>query len=407
MAASFVILCFANWWPTAATTSADLSRSHQIHAASYSSTCSAIPTEVEEAYKLIFAVQQEPVSSHHAVLSVAAPPLNAGGNVVGEGYGKLPRMTGTNFLQPVFTKVVLVGHTESAPGQKSGLVVGHDVCGDASLVDEDAAEYLRSAAPMKLNKAAPKILDCGKGDCSGGSLPPSFTRQLPFLHALFDGRPGQESNPSKLMGNVLPVILQEQSIYLGLEAGDVLALLVDNGGPWQAEKVLFVFGGDMSHGLAAGVAQQVDANNSKLLTESGASNTASWFRDLQLGHGYGGKMAIPDGYSSLLAGSRVADIVDLPGTWYKTENSGQFATAQSTLADVTYVKGYEALVYWNDDRFIGMRMSNEASVPDNPGKPLAVSTLLNATSHKRLKALRGEKRWSSQREVQPHKTPVI
>eukprot|EP00747_Dinoflagellata_sp_TGD_P168217 gnl/TRDRNA2_/TRDRNA2_194088_c0_seq1.p1 gnl/TRDRNA2_/TRDRNA2_194088_c0~~gnl/TRDRNA2_/TRDRNA2_194088_c0_seq1.p1 ORF type:complete len:437 (+),score=88.93 gnl/TRDRNA2_/TRDRNA2_194088_c0_seq1:133-1443(+) len=313
------------------------------------------------------------IYSKHAVLVAPAAPLAHGGAVAAEAFAMLPRSVGDGPFATTFTKVVVLGHAESKGAPMNGMSVGLDVCPDKSLVDVQAAKFLQRQVPLKLKKLGPVVFDCTEdAEPCFEQTSPSLERALPFVQAAFSG--GSTSKRS-LKGHLLPVMMQNQSIAEAIRIGDALSLLVQSGGIWFSERVLFVMGGDMSHGLHQGFAYGRDNAIVKKLREESTNGAALYLSDLREGKKKGGKYigggpeAVPHGFGTILAGCRIADNMGLGSSWAKVSNSGEYGALTKDNVDSS-VDGYSAILWWKDDRSLAMRLSSEPE----PNKPKSTTT---------------------------------
>jgi len=298
------------------------------------------------------------IRSRHAVLVVPGEPFLAGGKLAAAAYASMPRAVKDGKAGTTFTKFVVVGHAEHSASPQ-GISLGDDVCGRAGFSDEDAVRFLKTVVEKYLGSLAPRVLNCkaSPGNCPEPSSP-SLDQQLPFLSALTN---------NSLRGHTVPVLLQSQSIQLGVAVGDALALLAASGGVWHAERVLFVFGADMSAGLPAEKAELCDTHAAELLTEQGVPQAAKYFQDLWLGKARKedcGPGALPRGYASLLAAARVASMLNLKTTRVEVGSSALPEALQGKAGKPAEegqegeppALGYGSLIYWQDGAYIGERL---------------------------------------------------
>jgi len=312
------------------------------------------------------------VYSHHAVLIAPTDPLKSGGGFAADGYAALPRIIKDGNFSTAFTKFVVVSH-----GRKLGLdgiTFGADVCGAAQLTDKIAADYFRSDAMERLGHYVPRMLSCAKlGNCEQHELPIGVASQLPFLAAI--SGPG-----SPLKNNVLPVVLHGQGVRLAARLGDALSLLVQPGGVWEAERVLFVFSGDLSLGLAAVQADLCDTKTAELVSERGVPQIASYFDGLLKGQaqeGCPGPAAAPRGYAPMLAAARVAENLDLANrravVAHDAPPGGDEKPGWKSFSGP--VLGSMYVIFWKELRSPGEKIAAEASLlmASSPRRPAASS----------------------------------
>eukprot|EP00930_Biecheleria_cincta_P101401 TRINITY_DN9304_c0_g1_i1.p1 TRINITY_DN9304_c0_g1~~TRINITY_DN9304_c0_g1_i1.p1 ORF type:complete len:382 (-),score=99.91 TRINITY_DN9304_c0_g1_i1:21-1166(-) len=328
--------------------------------------------------KIIKANSEEPappqIETRHMVLISPSSPLQAG-NVATEAFASLPKVvTEDGFPVAEFTKYVVVGFSK-ADGP-TGIILGDDVCGGAGFADDDAAMFFRANVPKKLGFLAPRLLNCLKdGECAAERSPDNFAAQMPFLQAITKG---------KLAGNMLPVVMQSQTADLGAALGEALALLVGPSGIWEGERVLFVFGSDLSSGLPADIAKDCDEATSKLIVESSAAQLARFFRKLKAGTAgawCSSDNALPAGRGSVVAARRLAEQLSLTTTRTQVSNSAserwaaaqQGATAAAAAApapapsalataepSAEKVDGFASILFWKDAGSVNERVAATA-----------------------------------------------
>jgi len=280
-------------------------------------------------------------------------PLLAGRDLAANAYASMPMGFREGKFGTTFTKFVVVGHSERAK-TPLGISLGNDVCGDPGWVDKDAADFLRKAAPKYLRNLSPKVLGCKTDPHSCPErLGETLRQQLPFLSVI--------SNAS-LPGNTLPVMMQTQAAALGVSVGDALALLVGSGGVWEAESVLFVFGADLSAGVAAEVADRCDSITAQVVTQKAVPQVSKYMTDLWKADSKApcGKAALPRSYGTILAASRLAGILEMTQTRYEVSRSplpNEFSKREGDAAPS--VLGYGSMMFWQDEGSAGQKLSSQ------------------------------------------------
>merc|ERR1719321_2428927 len=100
---------------------------------------------------------------------------------------------------------------------------------------------------------------------------------MPYLSMIFD-EPDPKDASKKLQtikGNLLPIMIQKQSIEIGNALGEALTSLVGPSGIWNKERVLFVFTSDMSHGIKKKQALPLDKELVQTITNKGFGPTVN------------------------------------------------------------------------------------------------------------------------------------
>lgn len=294
------------------------------------------------------------ISTKHAVLVAPGEPLLAGRDLAANAYASMPVGFREGKFGTTFTKFVVVGHSERATAPL-GISLGDDVCGDPGWVDKDAADFLRMAGPKYLRNLAPKVMGCKTEPANCPErLGETLRQQLPFLSVI--------SNAS-LPGNTLPVMMQTQSAALGVAVADDLALLIGSGGVWEAESVLFVFGADLSAGVAAEVADRCDLITAQVATQKSLPQVSKYMTDLWNADPNTpcGKAALPRSYGTILAASRLAGVLGLTQTRYEVSRSPmpkEFSKRGDDAA--ASVLGYGSMMFWQDEGSAGQKLSSQA-----------------------------------------------
>jgi len=298
--------------------------------------------------------------TRHAVLLAPAAPLAKGGAIAAQAYAAMPHKPNGGPFTTTFTKVAIIGHAQG--NGPNGISVGSDVslgdgCDGVGLVDETAATFLRQSVPVALSGTGPPVLDCTADAalCPERSSP-TITRQLPFLEELFSGAP---ISYRSLQGRVLPVMLQNRNAtdMLAVSVGDAMNLLVGHGAPWYDERVLFVFGGDMSSGLPRSQASTVDGQSASAIVSGGTAEAAGLFTQFVMDPKRGGPAAVPRGYTSMLAGARTSELLGLTNSRVDSiSDSAAFGPDPESNTE-GIVTGYATILFWLDARPLGERMS--------------------------------------------------
>lgn len=310
------------------------------------------------------------IETRHLVLIVPSTPLQSG-DVATEAFASMPKVVnevGDSVAE--FTKYVVVGFSQ-ADGP-TGLLLGDDVCGGSGFADDDAVNYFRDDVPETLGNIGPRLLNClSDGECANERSPDNLAAQMPFLQAI---------TKSKLAGNLLPIVMQNQTAELGAGLGEALALLVGPKGIWEGERVLFVFGSDLSRGLPAETAKDCDDATAKFIAEKSAAQIATFFRGLKAGTAgawCSSDNALPAGRGSVIAARRVAEELSLTTTstrvsnnvleaWAATSGQKQDTAAASAPAPaaakpkVEKVKGFASIIFWRDATSVNERVSSMA-----------------------------------------------
>lgn len=285
------------------------------------------------------------INSRHAVMIVPGEPLEVGTRLAAEAYAAMPRTIKDGEYKTTFTKFVVVGHGENTGGPLN-IVVGDDVCGHPGFADADAVQFLRSTVKTALGAMGPPMANC-KADPEKCPEPsgPTFDEQIPFLDVLTN---------SSLKGNLLPIMLEGQSIELGAHVGDALGLLAGSGGVWAAERVLFVFGADFSVGLDASKAMSCDSRTAQVVATGGVPNAALHFKHLWEGdveEGDCGHKAIPRGFSTIIAAAKTAETLKLSDSRHKVSRQDLPPYLGRAPDDAEMpVLGYAHILFWADPR---------------------------------------------------------
>merc|ERR1719428_752722 len=170
-------------------------------------------------------------------------PIFDGGEIVAQAYKALPRKPIAATATTSLTKVVLIGH--SYVDGYDGITVGAEAC-KAELVDKKAADWFK-----KYTMKPPVMNRRDEPDCCPTKVNPTIDQQMPYLSMIFDEPDSKDPHKKArtINGNLLPIMIQRQSVELGSALGEALTALVGPNGIWKKEHVLFVFSSDMSDGI--------------------------------------------------------------------------------------------------------------------------------------------------------------
>lgn len=262
------------------------------------------------------------LKSHHVILVLPVVPIDAGGEIVAQAFKSLPRKPiGTPSTS--LTKVVLVGH--SFEDGYDGITVGDDVC-KSDLVDTTAARWFKD------NTNALEILDpIDKPDCCPTKVNPTIDQQMPYLSMIFDE--ADPADPQKklqtIKGNLLPIMIQKQSIELGSALGEAVADLIGPGGIYVKEKVLFVFTSDMSHNIKKKFTVELEKALVNTMTGSGFGPLVTDIEEIKKhDENPGGPeefvTSAPYGYSSVVAAVKLAQTLKYRGAPLAITTSGHY-----------------------------------------------------------------------------------
>lgn len=300
------------------------------------------------------------IDTRHAVLLVPSAPLLDARGFAGEVYAALPRtVLGPNFTT-TFTKFVVVGHASGNPTNLlDGFSIGDDVCeGSNGLVDSNAVLFLHKRVLEHLASFAPKWVNCKQqpGGACRQAISQGLAAQLPFIGALLgEGR--------TMAGRLLPIMMQRQDVVAATRMGDMLSLMVQEGGIWEAERVLFIFTGDLSQGLSPPEAVACDQRTAELLAKGGVPQVAEYFDAMRAGDFKDGcRGALPIGFGPLLAGVRVASQLHLVQRRGLVAHDGLPSDGGGQPEDAQ-VRGYGAFLFWADTRTVWARLGARRGRP--------------------------------------------
>jgi len=315
------------------------------------------------------------IYSKHTVLFVPTDPVNGGGGVGIDMYSSLPKESvGGNFTT-TFTKFVVVAYSDQ-PGPRA-LAVGDDVCGATGYTDEAAASALKLQIEG-LGAFGPETTNCSEPvPVCRQQVAPGLKDQLPFLSALL--------GPSRsLKGNLMPLMLHGQGIHLGSRVGDALALLVRPGSIWAAERVLFVFVGDLSEGLPKNQAELCDTRTVEFATQRGIPAIAEYFDTLHQGQSTEGcpPRAAPKGFATLLAAVRVANTLNLVRRRSLVSHRTSYVPDAHVFTATE--RGFASIIFWDDSRSEGEILSAQTTANSLLVLGAKVGTQQNFTSEIRV-----------------------
>jgi len=295
------------------------------------------------------------VESHHIVGVVPHSAALATGEaaVSAQLYAALPRIPvdGGSGFETAMTKVVLVGVSDDQSTE--GFWV--PPCGE--LTDENAVKWLLEAAPKMVN--GPPTL-AAKAD-------PALANQVPFVDLVLGERK---------KGGVLPVVMGKQTPQLAQQMGDLLGKIVGSGGPYQQNRVLFLFAADLSRNLEKKWAQPRDAETVGKMVAEGFGSVLTYFnglKDVQLA----GEHRRPVDFAGVLAALKLAENLKLRGAEVRVGSSGDFIGA-TDRNDLEKVRGYASVLFLRDDRTPGEKLSAAPQMPTNA--PTTTTTTTGPTT---------------------------
>lgn len=306
------------------------------------------PNWNEVGQKFVEATVIHQLETHHVVAVVPVVPIFDGGHIVAQLFKALPRKPVAAMATTSLTKVVLVGH--SYVDGADGITVGAEAC-EADLIDKKAADW------FKKNTMNPMVLSrMDEPDCCPTTVNPTIDQQMPYLSMIFDEP--DPNDPHKkartLKGNILPIMIQKQSVDLGSALGEALTALVGPSGIWVKEKVLFVFSSDMSHGIKKKFALPIDKDLVQTITNAGFGPTATMVAKVKKEDQNPGSPAdfvtkAPFGYAAVLAATKLAQNLQYRGSPMAITSSGMFE-GNVLLNGPDPVRGYATIVWIGDTR---------------------------------------------------------
>jgi len=324
--------------------------------------------------KFVEATVLHQLESHHVIAIAPVVPIFDGGEIVAQLFKALPRKPVAAMATTSLTKVVLIGH--SYVDGAEGITVGAEAC-KADLIDKEAADW------FKKNTMNPMVLSrMDEPDCCPTTVNPTIDQQMPFLSMIFD-----EPDPNKpnekvrtIKGNLLPIMIQKQSIDIGSALGEALSALVGPSGIWVHEKVLFVFSSDMSHGIKKKFALPIDKDLVQTITNGGFGPTATMVAKTKKQDQNPGSPAdfvtkAPFGYSTVLAATKLAQNLKYRGSPMAITSSGAYEAkeGQSVLTNgLDPVRGYATIVWIGDTRSEEEKAG--AGPPENTFAPTTTTT---------------------------------
>jgi len=295
------------------------------------------------------------VESKHVVMVVPVVPIADGGVIVAQAFKALPRKP-VGMATTSMTKVVLVGH--SYVDGNDGITVGTQACKD-DLVDKEAAKW------FKQNTMNPMVLTrLDTPDCCPTMVNPTIDNQMPYLSMVFDEPDPNDSlkKARTIKGNLLPIMIQKQSVDIGNALGEALTNLVGPNGIWNQEHVLFVFTSDMSHGIKKKFAAEVDKALVSVITNSGFAPLVNEINTVKAHDQNPGSPAefvtkAPYGYSSVLAATKLAENLKYRGSPMALTSSGAYE-GNVLLNGEDPVRGYATIMWIGDARSVGEKAAS-------------------------------------------------
>lgn len=289
------------------------------------------------------------LESKHVIMVLPVVPIQDGGEIIAQAFKALPRKP-VNYLTSL-TKVVLVGH--SYVDGNDGITVGAEAC-RADLVDKKAADW------FKKNTMNPMVLSrIDNANCCPTKVNPTIDQQMPYLSMIFDEPDPKDSTKKArtVKGNLLPIMIQKQSVDIGNALGEALTSLIGPSGIWNKERVLFVFTSDMSHGIKKKFALPIDKDIVAAITNQGFGPTVNKINKVKAGDQNPGAPTdfitkAPYGYSCVLAATKLAENLKYRGSPMAVTSSGAYEGKILTNA-LDPVRGYATIVWVGDARTAG------------------------------------------------------
>lgn len=283
------------------------------------------------------------LDSKHVIMILPVVPVFEGGEIIAQAFKALPRKP-VNYLTSL-TKVVLVGHSY-VQGQ-DGITVGAEACRE-DLVDKEAAKWFtqNTMNPMVLNRLE-------EPDCCPTFVNPTIDQQMPYISMVFDEPDPEGETPTSkartVKGNILPIMIQKQSVDIGNALGEALTSLVGPSGIWNKERVLFVLTSDMSHGIKKKNALPLDKELVNTITNSGFGPTVNKVNEEKEEDENPGGPAdfitmAPFGYSCVLAATKLAENLKYRGAPMAVTSSGAYEGHILTNG-LDPVRGYATIVW--------------------------------------------------------------
>lgn len=309
------------------------------------------------------------VESRHVLMVVPVVPIDKGGELVAQAFKGLPRKP-VGMATTSLTKVVLIGH--SYVDGNDGITVGSEAC-RADLVDQEAADW------FKQNTMNPVVLNrIDTPDCCPTMVNPTIDQQMPYLSMVFD-EPNQTDALEKartIKGNLLPIMIQRQSVDIGNALGEALTSLIGPSGIWNQEKVLFVFTSDMSHGIKKKFALPNDKAMVNVITNSGFGPFVNEVNKVKAEDENPGTAEFvtraPYGYSTVLAATKLAENLHYRGSPMAVSSSG-FYEGKILVNGLDPVRGYATIVWIGDTRTVGEQAAS-APLPQTAGPSTSTTT---------------------------------
>jgi len=286
-------------------------------------------------------------STHFVGLFPSTAAFDTGEAAVSaNAYARLPRATGHGPYTTALTKVVLVARSSDVHGLSLA---------DCALTDAAAATWIRDKADHIING-----LPLDAGLCS----PEPFMTQVPFLNLIFEG---------KLEGNVLPLVLGDQTAQTAQQVANLLKTLVAQGGPYKHERVLFVMIGDLSRDLEKKWAIPRDKETVDNLVSQTFGDMSTYFGELEKVQ-QPGEHRRPFDYAIVLAAAKLATDLGLRGSVVTCSNSGDFIGATDRNEN-DKVRGYASVLFGHDSRPEGQRLSAGPQAPETMAPTTTTTTV--------------------------------
>jgi len=287
----------------------------------------------------------EDISSQHAVVLTPRDPF-AGGGFTMEAFLALPRLRDdADRYTTAYTKFVIVANSRQ-PGP-TAVSLGIDVCDNATgFTDDLAVKFLHKEVFRRMHSFAPKVHHCGPSEPCPDRVPPALEQYLPVLAALL----GRDRS---LEGSLLPIVMQGQDLVQASRLGDALAYLIQAGGIWEAERVLFIFVGDLSTRLLPAQERLCNDHTAEVVMQRGVPQVAEYFHALLTGGARAGcpPATLPQDYGPILSAVRVAALAKLIERRAVTDRTGGHYDARAAAEGRPQpVVGLLSGLFWSDDR---------------------------------------------------------
>jgi len=227
------------------------------------------------------------------------------------------------------------------------------------LVDKKAADW------FKKNTMNPMVLSrLDAPDCCPTKVNPTIDQQLPYLSMIFDEPDPNDSTKKArtINGNLLPIMIQKQSVDIGNALGEALTSLVGPSGIWNKENVLFLFSSDMSHGIKKKFALPIDKAIVQTLVNGGFGPMVNMInKDKAHDQNPGGPADFvtkaPYGYSAVLAAAKLAENLKYRGAPMAITSSGAYE-GKILVNALEPVRGYATIDWIGDTRTVGEKAAS-------------------------------------------------